>query len=333
MHFSDLIKDMYTSRMICLRRKNGSAYSLFTTLKECQAFKYARFDLCARKCTGLQRLVIGFGQEHPVRHGKSSRILANRIGSVQAWLFNACKLITEKLHLTSFGKEGFSIEGDGVFHARLNTTVIASIKREIGDIENPRSLFRTFAYRWRRALHGENSKILDETMSCLDALNVLQAINPSVTVFPIEQPDVHGRIGQAMDQLRQQMSAIEQSASYKRYQQKGGKNLTKEEYDAAIDRNNCVKEYNRILKHPERERSILREVLEHSDGMPVTAFILGQGHRKAFLRLSKKHIPDDVLFVWITPPQLWIWKSIRYWTIVALLLAGLIAALSVYLFI
>ena len=79
----------------------------------------------------------------------------------------------------------------------------------------------------------------------------------------------------------------------------------------AMRRNRLVKEFNKMLRHPERDRAIFREVCDHAADMPVTAFVLGQGHRQAMLRLARKHAPRDVLFLWITTPVLWWWRAMR----------------------
>ena len=159
------------------------------------------------------------------------------------------------------------------------------------------------------ALKLGNEKEIVKYATVLNGVGILQALKSDVSVFPIEQKDVHGRIGEGISKLQDEMVRVEASKEYKSVQYKKGKGLTKKEYNAAMHRNALVKEFNRALAHPERNRSIFREVLEFSEHHDTTVFVLGQAHRSGILSLANTHLPSGTLFVWITPKELWWWKA------------------------
>ena len=98
--------------------------------------------------------------------------------------------------------------------------------------------------------------------------------------------------------------------------------------EAAIaERNDLVAAFNRLLNDPARDQWIFKTAVERAQSVPVSAFILGQGHKRGMLRLAAEYLPDDVLFVWVTPPQMWLWRTVLVilgW----FLLAGAIAVLA-----
>jgi hypothetical protein len=202
----------------------------------------------------------------------------------------------------SFGEEGLSLHGDGSDEARLNEAVLAPLRAAAQS--DPRAFLRAAAGRWRKALLRKKYDEASHEALQLNALTVLQAVHGDVTVFPIEQQAVHGTLGSQLHQLQDTLATVERSPAFQSVVRKGGRNLTREEFDAANKHKDVVTMLSATLRHPERDRAILREVLEHAENKHLTVFLLGQAHRSGMLRLAKEHLPSDILFVWITPPQL-----------------------------
>lgn len=293
------------------QKRSGAAMHRLEELQKLRELKRAKLDIRSRRRQNLDRLVIGIGQVHPVLTGRYNFWQARQIAKVQGWIFELCQILLQKYKVHSFGEEGYSEDGAGVFRSRLHPSILSEFRKVIHEHKLTESFLLDTAQDWRRALKRGNQKEVQRTHTALNALTLLQATHDRVTVFPIEQKDVHGRIGEALKHLQQQIAAVEETGAFQRARSKQGKKLTKEEYDAASKRNVLIKEFNRILNDPERERSILREVLEHADNVPITVFLLGNAHKKRFLKLAKAHVPDDVAFVWVTPPALSAWQK-RY---------------------
>ena len=294
--------------VLTMFKKEGVAVDKINQLKAVVELKRARIDLRSINRKGLKRLIIGIGQIHPIAKGRFAYLEARRIGKVQAWIFDLCRLLSMKFGVKSFGQEGFSLPGGGVIRARIDSTIINDLKRTLEKHSSTGEVLLKVTNEWRKSLKRKDKEEIFKAIAKLNGLALLQAIDPHVTVFPIEQMAVHGIIGENLNRLQKEIGALEKTSEFKSYRRKGGKKLTKNEYTIAVQRNALIKEYNKMLKHPDRERSILREVLEHAD-QPVTAFALGQGHCHELLKLARSHMPEDVLFAWITPPQLWWWQT------------------------
>lgn len=286
-------------------RPSGPAYEALQNIKRTKGLHRVRFRLRGKgKCT---KLIIGIAQVHPVLSGRFAWYQARRIANVQAEIYEACRVLHDRVGVTSFGLEGYSGRGK----ARLPKEFLQEMNVASGDQKEVKRILRTAAKRWRRALHRGNNKDASTYATMLNALTVLQAAKDNVSVYPIEQAQVHGAIGQALTQLQQSIAEVEASSAYKRMQKKGGKGLTREEFEAAKVRNGLVKEFNKTIAHPERDRAILREVLKHAQS-PVTVFVLGAGHRSGMLTLAAKHLPDGYLFAWASPPAFWWKKAMLY---------------------
>lgn len=313
-----------------LFRKNGTAVEYARKLRKNRDLRKFRVN---ERSTGrnVSRIIIGIGQMHPVLQGKFDRFQAKRIGKCQAEVFGLCRFLHEDWSVPSFGQEGFSSETGEVLRARVGEKLLSDFRKIIGKLGDEELFLKKVALEWRKALKQGDRKKAEQTSAALNALTLMQALYPKVTVFPIEQKQVHEAIGENITKLRQEIDRVEASTAFISVQRKGGKKLTQEEYDAAILRNKLIKEFNKMLAHPERDRAIFREVLDHAEEVPVTVFVLGEAHRSAMLRLARRHVPEDVLFLWITPPVLWWWRAIIKRT--GWVLAGIITAsalISIY---
>jgi len=300
-------------RMILPWQHTGVAADRIATLKSARMFPRARFDI-AGKHRGAQRLVIALGQMHPVLTGRFRRLEARSIGKIQAWIAAACERLLQKEGVGTFGQEGFS--GDG--YARLSDVLLMEYRSNLSTQGAEHFLLST-AQRWRRALKRRDGEEAERAATALNALAVLQALHPQVTIFPIEQMQAHAAVGEGIAILQAGIRDCEAKNTYRSARAKGGKRLTQEEFEAMQERNALVKRFNALLASPQRDRAILREVLEHAQS-PLTVFVLGQAHKKNMLRLARKHLPEDTLLLWVTPPQFWwaaAWSRRARWVIAA----------------
>ncbi len=285
-------------------------------------------------CTSREplHLIIGIGQMHPVLRGRFGWLQARTIGSVQAWIFHACHALHTRFGIETFGQEGFS-ESDGLTQARVGPHVLTQVQIEIGTNPNGADDFlKGVANRWRKALRKNDMPRVASESTLLNGLTVLQAVDPDVTLFPIEDSEIHSGVGKMVEVLHKELESVTASDTYQRAQSKGGKNLTQSEYDAVIRHNEIVKAYNKALASPERDRAIFeaigqqakRDAKRYTEGrdQPLcTVFILGQAHRHSFLHLAKQCVPSRALFVWVTPAPLLFFIRLRQ---IALVIFGLV---------
>jgi hypothetical protein len=289
-------------RLLPVRRLPGDIGSFLETLRHAPAFRHARLDIRSGKSP--VRLVIGIGQVHGVGHGRFERFQARRIAAVQTWIFNACQWCTDQ-NILAFGQEGFSKTGDEPFYARLPAGVLLTLKLEIESAGSVPVFLRKTAKRWRKALKYRDADGIAEALTRLNALSLLQALDERVTVFPIEQQQIHGPLAAQLQGLHVQIERIEHSDPYRSVVAKKGKGLTRQEYDAAMVRQRLVKTYNGILTNTQRNEALFEEAMRYGERQELTVFVLGQGHRRAMLRLAAQYLPPDAAFVWITPSPLW----------------------------
>ena len=283
-------------------RPSGPAVDTLKQLRKSSALNRFRVQTRGRgECT---KLIIGIGQVHPVLSGKFERFQARRIANVQAEIFTVCRFFSRQHHVMSFGQEGYAGQGP----ARLPQETLKQLKKAAGDRTGVKRVLRSTASAWRKALHKGDAKKAASTSMTLNGIALLQALDKGVTMFPIEQKDVHSAIGQSINRLQHEIHQIETSSLFRSVQQKSGKGLTKEEYESAVMRNKLIKQFNKVIAHPERDRAIMREVIKHAK-TDITVFILGAGHRSGFLTLAAKILPEGYVFVWLTPPGLWWWKA------------------------
>lgn len=275
-------------------------------------------------------LILGIGQVHPVLSGRFEWFQARRIATVQADIFELCRYLVKHYRVSSFGQEGLSSDDSGPMRARMGDALLFEITHAIKD-RGVRHYLRTVATRWRKALRKGDREVAAHATAALNGLSVLQAVDPKVTIFPIERRDLHGAIGEAIDTLSREIQKVEASTAFQSAQRKGGKGLTKQEYKAALTRHALIKQYNKTLSHPERDRAIQKEVLKHM-GDRMTVFVLGQAHHTNQLTFAARTMPDGVLFVWLTPPGLWWWQALLWrigWAISIILLLMLMLSVRI----
>ncbi|MDA1292990.1 MAG: hypothetical protein O3A81_04395 [bacterium] len=283
-------------------RPSGPATETLKRLRRAPAFR--RYKVQVRGKGECTKLVIGIGQLHPVLTGTFERFQARRIANVQSEIFAMCWYLSRTQNVLSFGQEGYS--GTGL--ARFPKEMLSQLKASAGHRSGVKRVLRRTAYIWRKALNKGDDKKAVLSATALNGIALLQALDRGVHMFPIEQEDVHSAIGESIARLQHEIHQIETSSLYRSVQQKGGKGLTREEYESAQMRNKLIKQFNTTLSHPQRDKAILREVIKHAH-RDITVFILGAGHRSGFLALTAKSLPEDILFVWLTPPSLWWWKA------------------------
>lgn len=295
-------------------------------MKRAKPLRFARFHR-RRKGRPVRRLIIGIGQVHAVGHGRFERFEARNIAKVQYWLFQACMWFTSQ-GVTAFGQEGLGNGTGKAVYGRLPPDLLAELMEDIRDPKGVRRYLRKTAHKWRKALRRKETAEVSRTLKGLDALNILQAVEKGVAVFPIEQPEIHGPLGEEIRKLHRKIETIEGKPSYRSVVSKKGKGLTEEEYTLAVERHELVEAYNALLRDEGREEAIAEEVLLHSQESDVTVFILGQGHRDSMLSLLPSRMPSGTLFLWITPPLLWLPAAL---TKVTLLGIALGIALTLFL--
>ncbi len=119
------------------------------------------------------------------------------------------------------------------------------------------------------------------------------------------------------------METIRATDEFRSVQAKEGRKLNKAEYEIAVRYSELAKAFNKALASPERDRAMFQAIIEQSERerkelLPrrpstviLAAFVLGQAHRHGFLRLARQHIPEDTLFVWVTPAPLLFWIRVK----------------------
>lgn len=298
--------------MFPLQTQNGIAWQGLQSVLRTPAFKWGKTTVrqCGKEPT---HLIIGIGQLHPVLRGTFEAFQARRIASVQLWIFTACNTLISILHTSYFGKEGFGSKDGVPTAARLSPQSIVSLQRALQEAGDPRILLHRAAKKWRKALRCHRIDDIQEAMRMLDALSLLQAVHAHIGIFPLERTATHGMIHKTIDAVQERIARIESSANFQSAKTKHGRMLSEEEARMVRERNTLVRSFNSLLKNAERDQTIFDAVLGRSRADPVTVFVLGQGHRDSLLRLAKHHLPNDTLFAWITPPQLWLWRAVLQW--------------------
>ena len=283
-----------------------------------------------RRCESEPKhLIIGIGQIHPVLRVTFERFQAKRIATVQYWIFRLCEYLVKQEEIQCFGKEGFaSIKGKST-RARLPLELLKEIKNEHIKGGGTKRVFKRAAEQWRKALHKQQLEKARGAIHFLDALSLLQANHSQVTIFPLERDNVHSAIHKSLNSLQDQVKGLESSAAFRSARSKGGKGLTQKEVQALLNRNKLVQSRNQLLSDPRRDQEIFKNVITQATSESVTVFVLGQGHRNRFLMLARSQMPSDMLFVWITPPQLWLWRAVQSWS--GLLLLCFALAILVFL--
>jgi hypothetical protein len=335
-----LSRTMHTMNLFPLRgilRTRGPALDTLTALQRGKAFPGARID---GVCSSLRakHIVLGIGQMHPVLSGKFARLQARSIGVVQAWIFRACAALVRLAKVDTFGQEGFSTPDGRPVRARANESVLESVRREAGSEGNEGGYLRTVAARWRLALARRDATAAAEEAFKLNGLVMLQARDQRVGIFPIEHQAIHGAVGENIHRLQGLITQVEATAAYQGALGKGGKDLTKEEYDAVMRRNELIHAFNTAIASPERDRAMFQAVVEQAElerkrrndvpGQVLSVFVLGAAHRRGFLTLAKQHLPGDMLFVWVTPAPLLFMRRLRDAIVAAILLAILLLGIA-----
>jgi len=295
----DVTGPLFRYTGIVLGRHKGPAWEFMRLLRKSKPCKGSQFKY---RATGKQpdRVVIGIGQIHPVLKGHFVGRYAKQIARAQAAVFTVCHYLYKKGGITSFGQEGFSVTAGRAVEKRIDADVIQDLMKDVYGHKGPKKILLKLSKKWRKALRKKDQEEVIRTATALNALTLLQAVEEKVTVFPIESREVHSAISDELNALHDETEKIRTSAAFQSARKKNGKELTKEEYDAVMKHNKLAKQFETLIRSAKRDEAILSNVLQYSEGKHVTVFVLGQGHKKAMLRLAKKTCPPEVLFVWMT---------------------------------
>lgn len=295
--------------MFFMYAKSGPAWDCLRRIKNSGAFGWGKIH--TRQCgPNPTHLLIGIGQMHPVLQGRFERFQAARIAHIQTWIFRLCMHLSREEGVRAFGEEGFGASVRSSEEYRVTADALQKLQPDLASCGSPGKFLRWTAQRWRRALQRGDSDEAERLLLPLNALTVLQMMDEHVHLFPLEQTDVHGAVGTGVDILQERIAAIEHSPAYQAARTRSSA-VPFEQQKAAVDeRNGLVTAFNRLLSDPARDQWIFKTAVERAALAPVTAFVLGQGHRSGILKLAKEHLPEDVLFIWVTPPEFWLWKAI-----------------------
>lgn len=295
----------YNHRVFSFVRTSGPALTVVHALQGRHALRGGKIEIYGDRTA--TRLIIGIGQMHPVLRGKFWGFQSRKIAKVQAWIFGVCEEMVLK-GVCTFGQEGYSAPAGTI--ARIDQTLLQKWGERISSSADVPSFLQRMGRAWRRALMKGEITNAHEYALALNALSVLQVLYPRVSIFPIEEKEVHQRMGAQLDALHAQMEHVELSPAFAHAKSKQGRGLTQEEY-AAVQRFNALAQlFQETLSHPLRDEAIFSLVVRHADTLPITVFVLGQAHKAAQRAQARAHLPSDCLCVWITPPQLWMWQSI-----------------------
>ncbi len=298
-----------------------TADTLLRGMRGSGALRRARVD--RRGAKGNGRLIVAIGQIHPVLSGRFSLWTARHIGRTQAWIYRCCTALRTIAGIDRFGQEGFGGSGE----ARVAEHLLSQLRKRLAPSATAETALRQTAERWGKALRqGAMEQAADEA-ALLSGLAVLQAEDPSVAVFAIEDAAIHSTVGANIDALQRELERCQASADYRMAIAKGGKRLTPKEYAAVRACQALVRTYNRMLASPERDRAMFQKIVERSERQDCTVFVLGQAHRRSFLRLARRVLPVQTTFLWVTPPQLWWWQAMGQRLLAALLAILMLGAL------
>ncbi len=295
--------------MLTFQRPHGEAWNTVKTVLQSSLMRRTKVTY---RYKGLfqKKLVIGIGQIHPVLRGRFENFLVKKIAKTQHWIFQCTEMLHKNLHVRFFGREGFGSMNRDYTQTRISSETKTSI---IQSIEKNHSLLRHFheaSKVWQKNARRNQQEESAKAMMLFDSLTVLQALYPHTGIFPLEDSHIHGTISEKINIIQNEIVKIEQSKPFQDAKKNNGKNLTKEAYDAVRKRNKQIDEFHALLKSPERDHEIFERILGASKNQPITVFVLGNAHQSSMLKLAKKNIDRETLFLWITPPQLWWWQNI-----------------------
>ncbi len=320
-----------------LLRTHGPALETLDALKFAKAFPGGRVE---GVCSSLKakHLIIGIGQVHPVLSGRFGGMQARAIGVAQGWIYRACAALVKYARVDTFGQEGFGSDDGSPFRARTNEGLLDQIRAEMGGPGGEGSYLKAVAQRWRSALARRDTQKAGLEAFKLNGLTVLQARDERVAIFPIEHRAIHGAVGENIHRLQGLINQVESTDAYRGALGKGGKNLTKEEYQAIVQRNDLIHAFNVAISSPERDRAMFQAIVEQAEierkrrqdqpGQVLAAFVLGAAHRRGFLQLAKEYLPDDMIFIWVTPAPLLFMRRLRDAIMAAILLAILLLGIA-----
>jgi hypothetical protein len=225
-----------------------------------------------------------------------------------------------------------------MIRARTNEDVLQEVRGGLGRQGSEASYLKGVAARWRSALARRDAKAAANEAFNLNALVVLQARDERVGIFPIEHRAIHGAVGENTNRLQGLINEVESTEAYRAALGKGGKGLRPEEYHAIVKRNDLIHAFNVAISSPERDRAMFQAIVEQAEierkrrndtpGQVLAAFVLGAAHKNGFLQLAKQYLPDDVLFVWVTPAPMLFMRRVRDVVIAVVLLAILIIGIA-----
>lgn len=337
--------NIYPFRIFIGEGKQGPAMKMIEELKSAETFRHARFDVFIPR-VDAGKVIICLGQKHTVHRGKITKWGAKHIAKVQARLFEYYRHFHHKYELTSFGAEGVIANGKGsryrynddLLHQYLLPKERKKLEAadDVAQYETIEKILKRLAVEWYRKMkmfghdltHGQRE--IAPYASAVNGLRLYTYVAEDVTFFPIEGEYEYQRVSSGVKKNQEEMIKLEKHRHYREAVRKKGKNLTREEYDAMEKYNQLVKAFNKAIRSNYREKASLALSLqnisdEDGDGIDVTVFTMGIGHRTNYKWLVPRYLKrTDAAFVLITPPELWWWKHMVWRVFWVLVFGGVV---------
>lgn len=301
----------------------GESYHFIRELKKHRPFRWTHFDVVISD-KKADKTILCFAQIHTVSRGKLSWFTAKRIAKTQARLFTLYSDLWEKKVVAAFGVEGLTdIHGDEhfTFNRKPLQNLLTDKEKELlhkkgKDYKTVKKIFYRLGKKWHQTLknHPHTPEKVAPSAALIDGVRMLSFLEPNLRIYPIEGEKEYQYVNKKIHRLQDKIIHAERRAPYIRAKNKGFKKLSREEYDAVLERNKVVQQFNTILKAPLREEAHIKLAMRQLKTQDLTAFVMGVGHRKNLIK-EAKHLLNgkNIGFVFIIPQELWIWKAVIKW--------------------
>lgn len=303
----------------------GAAWTRLAELKKSPEFRFSRFDvfLPSRDC---DRLVICLGQMHAVLSPRGIWWwTGRRIAAVQARLFGYYLFFTDRWQLHKIGEEGLAHAGPGpapLFAARQADRAAAPADRAAA-----LAALRAAARSWLANLRAGSPAAIAESAGRLSGSWLASCARPELRLYPIESAGPYESVRAAIEPLERELSQLEKQPDFVAARRKKFRKLNRAEYETAKQYFAANKKFAAVLASDSRDRAHLAIAAAEAERAGVAVFTMGVAHRANQKRLAPQILGSrNIGWIFITPPELWLWAAAVRWLAVGLVLAGLLGA-------
>ncbi len=328
------------------KAKQNPVIQMVRAIRKHPVFRGAKFDFYTPSLNP-EKLIVVFGQAHPVLTGKISNKQLRQITGCQSRLVSYYAFFHSQFGMTKFGGEGLHGDANALYLSAGAATPLfdEAVQHLHLDVQKAgmswnsmlalaQKVISHIGGLWRDALRMSNKRDIERYAQAVDGQAFYDYLSPAqIAMYPVEGETQYQHVLQNVRKLEQEIVALENNYDFRVAKSKLGrtnkrKDFSDKELDLLKKHQLLVKEFNRVLGSDFRERATMDIMRERADKEPLVVFTMGVAHRKNYKKLLHAYFSNTrTAFLFIRAPEL----VPKYWMQIVGLLVVLVGLGAIWM--